>query len=86
VVADKFHVIAQASRALQEVRGGRRLPGNLAWLLPRNVEHLSQADAGRPTGALQTDARLRLAWLLKEGLRSVYRSRTKVQAASVLER
>jgi len=86
VVADKFHVVAQVSRALQEVRGGRRLPGNLAWLMQRNLEHLSQADAGRLAVALQDDERLRQAWLLKEGLRSVYRSRTKARAAAALER
>jgi transposase len=28
IVADKFHVLALAQRALQEVRGGRRLPGS----------------------------------------------------------
>ena len=44
IVADKFHVVALAHRALQEVRGGRRLPGNDAWLMHRNVEHLRPGE------------------------------------------
>lgn len=86
IVADKFHIIAQANRALHEVRGsGRRRRGNLAWLLHRNVEHLSPADAERLAEALEEDDRLKVAWLLKEGLRSVYRMRTKDQAATHLD-
>ena len=84
IVADKFHVIALASQALQEVRGGRRLPGNDAWLLHRNVERLDQADAARLASILQANASLASAWRLKEGLRSVYRARSGEKAASAL--
>lgn len=82
VVADKFHVLALAHQALQEVRGGRRLPGNQAWLLHRNVERLNQAEADRLAETLGREPGLREAWLLKEGLRSVYRARTREQAAA----
>ena len=75
IVADKFHVIALAQQALQEVRGGRRVPGNDAWLLHRNIEHLSQSDAERLVAVLRADASLSAAWQLKEGLRAVYRAR-----------
>ena len=84
IIADKFHVVALASQALQEVRGGRRLPGNDAWLLHRNVERLSQADAARLAGILRTDASLAGAWRLKEGLRSVYRARSGEKASQAL--
>jgi transposase len=84
IVADKFHVIALAHQALLEVRGGRRLPGNDAWLLHRNVERLRPEEGERLARLLSQDASLRHAWLLKEGLRSVYRSRTRRQAAGAL--
>lgn len=84
IVADKFHVVALASQALQEVRGGRRLPGNDAWLLHRNVERLGQADAARLSGILQADASLANAWRLKEGLRAVYRARSAGRAKQAL--
>ena len=85
IVADKFHVIALVHRALQEVRGGRRLPGNTAWLMHRNVERLSQADAERLARELGHNPELRTAWLLKEGLRNVYRCRSKKQAETELD-
>ena len=85
VVADKFHVLALAHQALQEVRGGRRLPGNTAWLLHRNVEWLRPESSERLTRLLQQDASLRQAWLLKEGLRGVYQARTPSKAAASLE-
>lgn len=75
IVADKFHVIALAQQALQEVRGGRRVPGNDAWLLHRNLEWLSQEHAERLVAVLKADAALSAAWQLKEGLRGVYRAR-----------
>lgn len=80
IVADKFHVLALAHQALLEVRGGRRLPGNTAWLLHRNIERLGPEDGERLTRVLSEDASLRRAWLLKEGLRSLYRARTPEQA------
>jgi transposase len=85
IVADKFHILALAQRSLQEVRGGRRLRGNNAWLMHRNVEHLTQEEADRLAEALALDETLRRAWLLKEGLRSVYRSRDKEKAGEALD-
>ncbi|MFI5269213.1 MAG: ISL3 family transposase [Chloroflexota bacterium] len=84
IVADHFHVIALASQALLEVRGGRRLRGNDAWLLHRNVERLSAADGARLAGILQADASLASAWRLKEGLRAMYRARGGDRAAAAL--
>lgn len=84
IVADKFHVVSLVHRALQEVRGGRRLPGNTAWLMHRNVERLSSADAERLGQELLHQPELRRAWLLKEDLREVYRSRSYEQAESRL--
>lgn len=84
IVADKFHVVALAHQALQEVRGGRRLRGNTAWLMHRSVERLSPADAARLAIELNQAPVLRSAWLLKEGLRKVYRCRAKAQARAEL--
>lgn len=83
VVADKFHVIGLGHQALLEVRGGRRLRGT-AWLLHRNLERLRPEEARRLADALGEDAALREAWLLKEGLRRVYRARTREQAQAAL--
>lgn len=85
VVADKFHVLALAHQALQEVRGGRRLPGNTAWLLHRNLERLRPGERERLVRALERDASVRRAWLLKEGLRRVYRERSVEEARHALE-
>jgi len=86
IVADKFHVIALASRALQEVHGQRRQRGNVAWLLQRGVERLAASDRGRLTEALQGDAALRTAWILKEELRALYRAPTLAHADARLDR
>ena len=84
IVADKFHVVALVHRALQEVRGGRRLPGNDAWLMHRNVERLRPEEGERLAKLLLSDPRLATAWLLKEGVRGVYRKRTQKDAADAL--
>ena len=84
IVADKFHVVALVQRALQEVRGGRRLPGNDAWLMHRNVERLRPEEGERLAKALLSDPKLATAWRLKEGLRAVYRKRTKKDAARAI--
>ncbi len=84
IVADKFHVIALAHQALLEVRGGRRLSGNTAWLLHRNVERLKLEERERLANALAQDGSLRRAWLLKEGLRRVYRAGAPEQASQAL--
>jgi transposase len=77
IIADKFHVVALAHQALLEVRGGRRLPGN--------VERLRPEDGERLTRLLTQDGLLKQAWLLKEGLRGVYRVRTPARAAGALQ-
>jgi len=84
IVADKFHVVALVHRALQEVRGGRRLPGNDAWLMHRNVERLRPEEGEHLANVLLLDPRLATAWRLKEGLRAVYRKRTREAAAAAL--
>ena len=84
IVADKFHVLALAGRALHEVRGETRRPGNLAWLLQRGAEKLNQAERARLLQALSADPRLAHAWGLKEALREVYGKKGREQAAAAL--
>lgn len=84
VVADKFHVIALASRALREVHGERRRPGNDAWLLQRAIERLSADDKRRLAAILQRDRALRAAWTMKEELRALYRAPTAAHADEAL--
>jgi transposase len=88
VVADKFHVIALANRALHAVRGygQRRRPGTVAWTLHRNVERLSAGEQAQLAAALKQDETLRQAWLLKEYLRGVYEARDAGQAQVLLDR
>lgn len=84
IVADKFHVLALAGRALHEVRGETRRPGNLASLLQRGAEKLNQAERARLLQALSADPRLAHAWGLKEALREVYGKKGREQAAAAL--
>ncbi len=84
IVADKFHVIALAGRALQEVHGETRRRGNVAWLLQRGVERLHAADKLRLAAALRQDRALTTAWTLKEELRAVYRAPTQAAAERAL--
>lgn len=84
IVADHFHVVALAGQALQEVRGGRRLHGNLAWLLDRGVERLRPEERDRLHAALAKDPTLAKAWALKEGLRQLYRYADGEQATAAL--
>ena len=85
VVADKFHVIALASRALREVHGERRRPGNDAWLLQRAIERLRPAEQQRLAATLRRDSTLRRGWLLKEQLRALYRAPTHAHAEAALD-
>jgi transposase len=85
IVADKFHVLALAGRALHEVHGETRRRGNLAWLLQRGVERLSQPERARLLEALSTDPRLARAWGLKEALREVYRKWRQEEAVAALD-
>ena len=84
VVADKFHVVALAGRALHEVHGETRRRGNVAWLLQRGVERLTPAERERVVGALTKDPELARAWGLKEGLRAVYKKRRREDAEDAL--
>ena len=84
IVADKFHVIALGQQALRKVRAGRRQRGNVASLLDRGVERLSQGGRERLGEALAADPRLATAWALKEELRGVYRSHTYQEASTGL--
>ena len=84
VVADKFHVLALAGRALREVHGETRRPGNLAWLLQRGAERLLQQERARLLQALSGEPRLARAWALKETLREVYRKKRPEEARAAL--
>jgi transposase len=85
IVADKFHVLAQAGRALHEVHGEKRRRGTIAWLLQRGVERLTSPERQRVTQALTKEPDLARAWALKEGLRAVYKERRPEDAAAALE-
>ena len=86
VVADKFHVVALAGRALHEVHGERRRRGSIAWLLQRGAERLSPAERQRVVEALTKETDLARAWALKEGLCAVYKKQRAEDAAMALER
>ena len=84
VVADKFHVLALAGRALREVHGETRRPGNLAWLLQRGAERLHRQERARLLQALSGEPKLARAWALKETLREVYRKKRPEEARAAL--
>jgi transposase len=86
VVADKFHVVALAGRALHEVHGEKRRRGSIAWLLHRGVERLSASERERVAEVLTENPDLARAWALKEGLRSIYKRRRQDEAARALDR
>jgi len=85
VVADKFHVVALAGRALHEVHGETRRRGSIAWLLQRGAERLTAAERARVVEALSEEPDLARAWALKEGLRAVYKHPRAQDAAAALE-
>jgi len=85
VVADKFHVVALAGRALHEVHGEKRRRGSIAWLLQRGVERLTPTERQRVVEALGKEPDLARAWALKEGLRAVYKKRCPEDASVALE-
>ena len=85
IVADKFHVVALAGRALHEVHGEKRRRGSIAWLLQRGVERLTPTERQRVVEALGKEPDLARAWALKEGLRAVYTKRRPEDAAATLE-
>jgi transposase len=86
VVADKFHVVALAGRALHEVHGEKRRRGSLAWLLQKGAEKLRQEERTRLVAALSKDPPLARAWALKEALRAVYKKPGPTEAAAALDR
>ena len=85
VVADKFHVIALAGRALREVRRGRRGRGNVAALLDRGVERLRPREREQLAEALSHQPELARAWALKEWLRRLYHRSSPIVAARDLD-
>lgn len=86
VVADKFHVLALAGRALHEVHGEKRRRGAVSWLLHRGMEKLSAGERERLLESLMKEADLARAWGLKEALRGVYTKRQAEEAAMALDR
>jgi len=84
IVADKFHVVALAGRALQEVHGEIRRRGNVAWLMQRGIERLRDAEKQHLARVLEQDPRLATAWRLKEEIRALYRAPTEAAAARAL--
>ncbi len=85
IVADKFHVVALAGRALHEVHGEKRRRGSVAWLLQRGAERLTRAERERVVEVLTQDPELARAWALKEGLRMVYKKPRQEEAVAALE-
>jgi transposase len=85
VVADKFHVIALAGRALRQGRRERRQPGNVAWLMDRAVERLGPGERARLGRALAEQPELANGWVLKEELRALYRCGSQATAARHLD-
>jgi transposase len=84
---DPFHVVAWATEALDQVRrevwnnsrGGKgratarsKQIKNLRWVLWRNPEDLSEAQAAKLAWVERTHPGLHRAWALKEGLRWVF--------------
>jgi transposase len=86
VVADKFHVLALAGRALHEVHGEKRRRGTVSWLLHRGKERLSAGERERVLESLMSEPDLARAWGLKEALRAVYTKRQADEAAIALDR
>lgn len=85
VVADKFHVVALAGRALHEVHGEKRRRGSTARLLHRGEERLTVSERKRVAEVLTENPDLARAWALKEGLRSVYKRRRQEEAEAALD-
>lgn len=85
VVADKFHVVALAGRALHEVHGEKRRRGSVAWLLQRGAGRLTPAERERVVEALTKEPDLARAWDLKEALRALYKNQRQEDAATALE-
>jgi len=86
VVADKFHVLALAGRALHEVHGEKRRRGTVPWLLHRGIERLSAVEREQVLQSLVSEPDLARAWGLKEALRAVYTRRQADKAAIALDR
>ncbi len=83
VVIDKFHVVQVVITALDRVRkrwqrqkeeGQKKAIYQLRYLLRKGQENLTAEDRSRLAAALETEPTLRLAYELKEALRSWYSS------------
>jgi len=86
IVADKFHVLALAGRALHEVHGEKRRRGTVSWLLHRGMERLSPEERNRVVHSLLSEPDLARAWGLKEALRGIYTKRWHRDASVSLDR
>lgn len=97
VVVDKFHVIRAANYALDRVRGrlqGGRPVSMRGWprrlfrcrfALLRSADNLRDHDVERLTAVFEVFPEIAQAWRLKEGLREVFESTDRQEAALALE-
>ena len=93
IVADKFHVLAQVHRALDQVRRREQMERGQGdelyrarYLLLRAQERLRPEQAARLFALLERYPTVRDAWLLKEAFRLWYRTETRAEAVQELER
>jgi transposase len=99
--ADAFHIVAWATDALDEVRreawnrarGGKgkateesKALKNARWSLWKNPENLSDRQSSQLAWIAKTDPRLHRAYLLKEGLRTVFAAETPTLGIEALDR
>jgi transposase len=89
VVFDKFHVVAHANQAVDEVRrievrlGGAGVWEALRqsqWLCRKNPENLTEKDATRLAGIDQKSLRTAKAYQMRLVLQDIYRSSTASEA------
>lgn len=92
-VADKFHVLRHANRALDAVRraaqrkatpGWRREPFRARWLLRKGAESLTGAERARLGILFRAHPEIGRAWELKERLRSFYAAADPTAAGRAL--
>ena len=96
---DPFHVVAWATKALEEVRrglgaelrrGGRAEEAatikNTRWALLKNPDRLSTDQRTTLAGIQATNGPLYRAYLLKEQLRAVFQARDLAAATRLLDR
>ncbi|TYS67041.1 ISL3 family transposase [Sutcliffiella horikoshii] len=88
-VVDHFHVIQKANMRLNEIRakiqnklnkGEKKELYKVKWLITSNRENLDEEAIFRLDSELEKYERLHTAYWLKEGLRDVYKQKTKYDA------